>query len=42
MTFRRVEQIFWVLFIILPIFTGLLAYDWLPNEAFQRKEARNA
>ena len=28
-----IESIFWVLFILVPIFTGLLAYHWLPNES---------
>lgn len=37
-TFRRVQQIFWILFAILPIFTGWLAYDWLPNEAFNERK----
>ena len=37
LTFRRVEQTFWTFFILLPIFTGWLAYDWLPNEAFNEK-----
>ncbi len=37
LTFRRVEQTFWTLFVVLPIFTGWLAYDWLPNESFDEE-----
>ena len=37
LNFRHLERTFWTVFIILPIFTGLLAYDWLPNEAFNEK-----
>jgi hypothetical protein len=32
--FRRVQTVFWIAFIALPIFTGWLAYDWLPNESY--------
>jgi hypothetical protein len=27
------ESAFWIAFIIIPIFTGVLAYHWLPNES---------
>ncbi len=37
LNFGHIERTFWTVFIILPIFTGLLAYDWLPNEAFNEK-----
>lgn len=36
--FRHIETTFWTLFILVPIFTGLLSYDWLPNEAFNDKK----
>ena len=36
--FRRVQTVFWVLYLILPIFTGWLAYKWLPDEAFDEKD----
>jgi hypothetical protein len=32
-----VEQTFWTLFVVLSFFTGLLAYNWLPNEAFDER-----
>jgi hypothetical protein len=38
LTFQRVEQTFWTLFVVLPIFTGLLAYNWLPNESFNEEK----
>lgn len=28
-----IEKIFWVIYITLPFFTGILAYNWLPNES---------
>jgi membrane associated rhomboid family serine protease len=28
------EPIFWVLYILVPIITGILAYNWLPNEVY--------
>jgi len=28
-----IEKIFWVIYLVLPIFTGILAYNWLPNES---------
>lgn len=28
-----VQVVFWILFITIPFFTGILAYHWLPNEA---------
>jgi hypothetical protein len=31
---RWAETTFWIAFIILPILTGWLVYDWLPNESF--------
>jgi hypothetical protein len=30
----KAEVIFWVLFLVVPIITGLLAYNWLPNESY--------
>ena len=35
--FGRIQTAFWVLFIVVPIFTGVLAYHWLPNEAFDKE-----
>lgn len=35
--FRKIEVGFWIVFVALPIFTGLLAYRWLPNESFDEK-----
>jgi hypothetical protein len=37
LTLRRLERSFWMLFIALPIFTGWLSYDLLPNEAFDKQ-----
>jgi hypothetical protein len=28
------EAIFWVLYFVIPLVTGLLAYNWLPNESY--------
>lgn len=36
--FRKLEVAFWIVFIALPIFTGWLAYHWLPNESYDEKE----
>jgi hypothetical protein len=30
----KAETIFWVLYLVIPIVTGLLAYNWLPNESY--------
>ncbi len=30
----KAEAIFWVLYLVIPIVTGLLAYNWLPNESY--------
>jgi hypothetical protein len=35
--FRWVERCFWTVFLLLPFFTGLLGYDWLPNESYNPK-----
>ena len=32
--FSRVQVAFWVAYIVLQIFTGWLAYRWLPNESY--------
>jgi len=34
---QNLRVAFWVVYIVLPIFTGWLAYDWLPNESFDEK-----
>jgi hypothetical protein len=31
---RNAEPIFWALYLIVPLITGLLAYNWLPDEAY--------
>ena len=31
--FFTIEGIFWIAFIVIPLFTGFLAYHWLPNES---------
>lgn len=31
---RNAETIFWVTYVFIPLFTGLLAYNWLPHEAY--------
>src|SRR5258707_1244149 len=31
---RNAETIFWVLYLLVPTITGLLAYNWLPNEVY--------
>ena len=31
---HNAELIFWVLYLLVPLITGLLAYNWLPNEAY--------
>ena len=30
----RLHKVFWVAFVLIPIVTGILQYDWLPNELF--------
>ncbi len=32
--FQKLVTGFWIGYILVPIFTGLLAYGWLPNESF--------
>jgi hypothetical protein len=34
---KALEPWFWMVFILLPMGTGLLAYHWLPNESFDAK-----
>jgi hypothetical protein len=36
--FARIQAGFWLAYILLPLFTGWLAYDWLPNESFDQHE----
>ncbi|HEY5176913.1 MAG TPA: hypothetical protein VII95_15250 [Terriglobales bacterium] len=31
---RNAEAIFWAAYLLIPLFTGLLAYNWLPHEAY--------
>jgi len=33
----RLHVAFWALYIALPLFTGILAYHWLPNESYDEK-----
>jgi hypothetical protein len=35
--FQKLQIVFWVVYIALPIFTGWFAYDWLPNESFDEQ-----
>jgi len=37
-TFRKLEKYFWLAYILLPLFTGFLSYNWLPNESFDEKK----
>lgn len=32
--FEKLKVVFWVGFALLPLFTGILAYHWLPNESY--------
>jgi hypothetical protein len=34
---RNAEGILWAAYLLVPLFTGLLAYDWLPGEAYSAK-----
>jgi hypothetical protein len=34
---RRAQTVFWIVYLLFPIFTGLLAYDWLPNESYDER-----
>jgi hypothetical protein len=36
--FRWAERAFWTAFLLLPFFTGLLQYDYLPNEYYDEDE----
>jgi hypothetical protein len=31
---RNAETIFWIIYLLVPLFTGLLAYNWLPHESY--------
>jgi hypothetical protein len=31
------EKFFWVVFVLFPLITGFLSYDWLPNESFDER-----
>ena len=31
---RNAEAIFWIAYVLVPLFTGLLAYNWLPHESY--------
>jgi len=35
--FQKLQVMFWSIYLILPMFTGWLAYDWLPNESYDEK-----
>jgi len=37
-TFSRLQVGFWISFLVLPIFTGLLSYHWLPNEYYDQRK----
>jgi hypothetical protein len=34
----RVEQAFWIIFVLLPIVMQFLSYNWLPNESFDPRK----
>ena len=34
---KRLVVAYWASYILVPIFTGLLAYSWLPNESYNPK-----
>jgi hypothetical protein len=36
-TFQKAQVSFWIAFVAVPLFTGLLAYHWLPNEGFDKE-----
>jgi len=36
--FSRIQVAFWITFFLLPFFTGLLAYKWLPNESYDERD----
>jgi hypothetical protein len=36
--FGKVQNVFWFAFVMVPCFTGLLAYHWLPNESFDERK----
>jgi hypothetical protein len=36
--YRKFEQYFWWAYVLLPIFTGLLHYTFLPNESYDEKK----
>src|SRR3974390_687836 len=33
----RLNVAFWIVYIALPFFTGILAYHWLPNESYDER-----
>lgn len=35
--FKKLEPVFWLAYLLLPIFTGWLAYQYLPNEYYDKK-----
>jgi len=35
---RRLEILFWIAFVVVPLLTGILAYRWLPNESFDERK----
>jgi hypothetical protein len=35
---NRVQVAFWIAYVALPIFTGWLAYRWLPNESYDQQK----
>lgn len=37
-TFRKYEKYFWCAYILLPLFTGFLNYNWLPNESYDERK----
>ncbi len=31
--YQLIERVFWIAYIVIPMFTGILAYNWIPNES---------
>ena len=37
-TFCKVQKYFWWAYVLLPLFTGFLSYDWLPDESYDERK----
>jgi len=36
-TYEKFKSVFWWAFVLVPLFTGFLRYDWLPNESYDSR-----